>query len=155
MPPNIPLFDMANKAPFLHLAHKVQSYSQPPLSLNPAPDINLLTSVLLLQTLASSGLLPCAPSTQAPSLSTQAPSTPVHHVVERTTSPPLPSPPQLSQFLKHAETEPGVTDAMMYEKKLLAHHIGPDIFGNIDDKTLLETRIPTGDIICLKRGCTV
>ncbi|KAF8546997.1 hypothetical protein OG21DRAFT_1370570, partial [Imleria badia] len=70
-------------------------------------------------------------------------------------SPPILSPSQLSRFLKHAETDLHVQDATVYEWKLAAQHIGPDILSEIDDKTLLGIGIPTGDIIRLKKGCTV
>ncbi|KAG6370349.1 hypothetical protein JVT61DRAFT_12157 [Boletus reticuloceps] len=55
MPPNIPSFDLENKAPFLHPACKAQALSRSSaLSQNPTmPDINSLTSVILLQTLAN------------------------------------------------------------------------------------------------------
>lgn len=153
MPPNIPSFDMANKAPFLHPVCKAQSQPQPPPSSNSVPNINSLTSVLLLQTLANSGLLPHVLSTHAPSTPTST--TPVHSAVEKSSSPPLLSPSQLLQFLKYTEKDLGVSDATMYEQKLQVQHIGPDILGDIDDKILLGIGIPTGDIIHLKMGCTV
>ena len=52
VPPNIQSFNPANKVPFLH--HARQASAQ---SLSPAIDINYLTSILLIQTLAQSGLL--------------------------------------------------------------------------------------------------
>ncbi|KAG8216760.1 hypothetical protein J3R82DRAFT_7002, partial [Butyriboletus roseoflavus] len=55
-------------------------------------------------------------------------------------------------FLKYAETNLGVSNATTYEHKLTTQHIGPDILSEISDKTLLDIGIPTGNIICLKKG---
>lgn len=94
--PNMPSFDIINKAPLLHPAHKVQP--QPHL-LSSNTDVSSLTLAILLQTLVNSSLL-----SQSQSQSTAVPTTFIHHTPEKTASPPLPSPLQLSQFLKYAET---------------------------------------------------
>ena len=49
-----------------------------------------------------------------------------------------------------------VVNATAYKQRLAVQHIGPDIFSEIDNKMLTtEIGIPTGDIICLKKGSTV
>lgn len=156
MLPNIPSFDAANMALFLHPAHKEQAQKAASQSLpspNPAPDINSITSVLLLQMLAnlsSSGT--CSPSTAtvptAPALTM-----PVHHVLERSASLPVPSPSKLMRFLRYAETELHVENATAFEQRLAAQHIGPDILPEIEDKILaMEIGILAGDIVHLKKG---
>ncbi|KAI6044130.1 hypothetical protein EDC04DRAFT_2599716 [Pisolithus marmoratus] len=57
-PPNLESFNMANKVTYLHPMCKVQALAQPPPPTMPPLDINALTSVLLLQMLTKSGLLP-------------------------------------------------------------------------------------------------
>ena len=169
MPPNIPSFDPANKMPFLHPMRKAQALNTNSQSLtmpaqNPMPDINSLTSVILLQmltNLSQSARPPHGSNTTTPNTSTipavsSPPKTPVRCTSERSTSPPVPSPSQLLRFLKFAETELHVVNATVYERRLAAQHIGPDILSKIDDKVLTaEIGIPTGDIIRLKRGSTI
>ncbi|KAF8132039.1 hypothetical protein EV363DRAFT_1480092 [Boletus edulis] len=160
MPPNIPSFDAANKAPFLHPARKAQAQTASQLpSPNPATDINSLTSVLLLQTIAN---LSQSTGTRTPPVANPTPpilipTTPVRHAsAKATTSPPVPSPSQLARFLEYAETELHVLNATAFERRLAAQHIGPDILPEIDDKTLAsEIGIPAGDIVRLKKGSTV
>ena len=101
MPPNIPLFDAANKPPFLHPVRKAQAQKvalQPPLSSNPGPDINLLTSVLL-QMIANfsqpTGTCGLTSQVANPTSPIPVPTTPVHHVSETAASPPIPFPSQL------------------------------------------------------------
>ncbi|KIK81473.1 hypothetical protein PAXRUDRAFT_90623, partial [Paxillus rubicundulus Ve08.2h10] len=55
MPPNIESFNPANKAPILH--HVRRSSAQSVALASPAINVNTLTSVLLIQTLAHLGLL--------------------------------------------------------------------------------------------------
>ena len=47
-------------------------------------------------------------------------------------------------------------NATVYEQRLTAQHIDPDILSAIDDKTLTaEIGILTGDIVHLKKGSTI
>ncbi|KAG9317923.1 hypothetical protein JVU11DRAFT_2155 [Chiua virens] len=155
MPPNIPSFNPKNKVQFLHPARKAQALNtvQSPAQNSAMPNINSITSVILLQTLANLSQptgLPHSPNIPA------LPTTPVRRASERSTSPPVLSPSQLMQFLKYAEMELHIVNATTYEQRLAVQHIRPDIFAKIDDKTLIaEIRIPTGDIIHLKKGSTV
>ncbi|KAI6010317.1 hypothetical protein EDC04DRAFT_2580985, partial [Pisolithus marmoratus] len=142
-PPNIKSFNMANKATYLHPVCKMQAHSQPPPPFTPSVDVNTLTSVLLIQTLTKSGLLPSS-----------TPATPSDK--ELTSSSPLfPSPTQLSHFLHFAESNLSVSNAIRYEANLELQGIGPDILAKVNDKVLADAGISIGNIIHLKKGCTV
>ncbi|KIK91253.1 hypothetical protein PAXRUDRAFT_149910 [Paxillus rubicundulus Ve08.2h10] len=156
-PPNIESFNIANKAPVLHPAHK--SHIPTPISvpLTLQVDVNSLTSVLLLQTLANSGLLSSTPvqstiSCSQTDLPAPSPVTPTYQTVV----PPLvPTLPQLSRLLQYAETCLGVHHAPTYEPGLQLHGIGPKILPDIDDKKLAGVGVSAGDIIHLKKGGVV
>ncbi|KAI5998888.1 hypothetical protein EDC04DRAFT_2909211 [Pisolithus marmoratus] len=124
VPPNIPSFDPANKALALHPARKA-----PVHSLLPSVDVNSLTSVLLLQMLTQSSLLT---SQLAAVLSSTIPHTSTRCQEATASSPPIPSPLQLTRFLQ----------------------IGPDILQDVDDKFLSDLGVSAGDVIHLKKGST-
>ena len=114
-----------------------------------SPDLNTLTSVILLQTLAQldSGLL------HATSPDTPQTPPPQAKVAETmTSSPPIPSPSQLVQYLKYAETSLGVCHALSYKSAFELHGIGLDILPSVDDKLLSDLGISAGDSIRLKKG---
>jgi hypothetical protein len=117
-PPNIPSFNIVNKAHFLHPTRKVQ----PPPAPTPSVDVNSLTSVLLLQMLTNSGLLQStgSPAAKAPPQAALVPSAapPVTPLHKSPPSPPLPSPIQLKCFLLYAETNLKVRNASQYEDEL-------------------------------------
>ncbi|KAI6018351.1 hypothetical protein EDC04DRAFT_2607814 [Pisolithus marmoratus] len=106
IPPNIKLFNMANKAPVLHHACKTSTQAAPP----PTADLNMLTSAILIHMLAQLDSSLLHPLTTIPSGSiTCVPSAPLTptwwHVVEGGNTPPLPpipSPSQLSCYLQYA-----------------------------------------------------
>ncbi|KIK91171.1 hypothetical protein PAXRUDRAFT_150098, partial [Paxillus rubicundulus Ve08.2h10] len=151
MPPNIPSFDVANKALFLHKAHKAQA--QKAASQSPPLDINSLMLVIPPQTLANLSSAGTHSPTTTTITTVPAPMTPVCCVPERSTSPLVPSPSQLMWFLKYAEMELHVENATMFEQRLAGQHISPDILPKIEDKILaVKIGIPAGDIICLKKG---
>ncbi|KAI6014756.1 hypothetical protein BKA83DRAFT_4498896 [Pisolithus microcarpus] len=122
----------------------------------PTININSLTSVLLLQTLTKSGLLssltPVAPAIP-PASSPVTPTQPAMNPVP--CSPLVPSPTQLLHFLCYAEVNLGICNAIRYEKSLEVQGIGPDILANVNDKILTKAGLSVGNIIHLKRGCTV
>lgn len=66
-----------------------------------------------------------------------------------------PTPSHLTRFLHYAETHLGVRDATTYKRDLELHGIGPDVFADIDDKTLAGIGISTGDVIRLKKGSLI
>ncbi|KIK13610.1 hypothetical protein PISMIDRAFT_118598 [Pisolithus microcarpus 441] len=70
-------------------------------------------------------------------------------------SPLVPSPTQLLHFLCYAEVNLGICNAIRYEKSLEVQGIGPDILANVNDKILTKAGLSVGNIIHLKRGCTV
>ncbi|KAI6033484.1 hypothetical protein BKA83DRAFT_4120971 [Pisolithus microcarpus] len=155
VPPNIPSFDLANKAPILHPARKATAHLP-----SPSVDVNSLTSVLLLQTLTQSGLLTAGQQgtpqgstvPHTPQKGPATPCTPSRNPVAAPSSPPIPSPSQLTRFLQYAETNLGVRYAMSYKSILEMHRIGPDILLDVDDKLLSEFGISAGDAIRLKKG---
>jgi hypothetical protein len=67
-------------------------------------------------------------------------------------SPVIPSPSQLTRFLKHAESKLGVQGASLYESPLRRQHFGPDILHRVPDTTFAEIGIHPGDVIRLKDG---
>ncbi|KAI6029022.1 hypothetical protein EDC04DRAFT_2898851 [Pisolithus marmoratus] len=103
IPPNIELFNMANKAPVLHHACKMSTQAAP----TPTADLNLLTSAILLCMLAQfdSSILhfPTTPPSASVTPIPSVPQTPTQqHVAEggdTPSSPPIPSPSQLSHYL--------------------------------------------------------
>ena len=152
-PPNIPLFNVENKAHFLHPTRK----AQPPPAPTPTPsvDVNSVMSILPLQMLTNSGLLPSASS---PAATKAAPDSvpsavPAVSSVHKPPLPlPFPSPTQLKRFLSYAETELGVHDASQYKDALDLRGIGPDVLAEMSDHILSDIGIPAGDIVCLKKG---
>ena len=147
------LIQHRKQSTFLHLTQK----AQPPPASTPTPsvDVNSVTSILLLQMLTNSGLLPSASSPTA----TKAAPNPVPPAVPAVASvhkPPL-SPPflsltQLKCFLLYAGTELGVHDASQYKDALDHQGIEPDILAEMSDHILSDIGIPDGDIIHLKKG---
>ncbi|KAI6030228.1 hypothetical protein EDC04DRAFT_2605399 [Pisolithus marmoratus] len=144
---NIELFNMANKAPILHLMCKAAVQPAAPT----AVDLNSLTSAILLWTLAQfdSGLhslaLPVTPTPQNPD----------HHQVrdvDSRSSPPIPSPSKLSCYLQFAETHLSVQHTLTYKSALELHRISPDIILDVSDKLLADLGLSAGDAICLKKG---
>ncbi|KAF9235503.1 hypothetical protein BU15DRAFT_64766 [Melanogaster broomeanus] len=141
-PPNIASFNIAHKAPALHPARKAMLSAPPP---TPAIDINAL-SVLLLQTLTKSGLIP---TNSIENLLPPTPMTPTplpSYNVSKL-SPIVHTPTQLSCFLKHAEKHLGVSNVMSFEAALHLQDIGPDILPDVSDQTLKDAGRSTGDII--------
>ena len=67
-------------------------------------------------------------------------------------SPVIPSPSQLTRFLKHAESKLGVQGASLYESSLRRQRFGPNILHRVPDATLAEIGIHPGDVIRLKDG---
>ncbi|KAI6041786.1 hypothetical protein EDC04DRAFT_2892670 [Pisolithus marmoratus] len=152
-PPNLESFNMANKAMYLHPMCKVQALAQPPPPTTPPLDVNALTSVLLLQMLTKSGLLPSSVPATPSGQSILSPVTPPQANAEHSLSLPLiPSPTQLSRFLHFAEVNLGVCNATKYKVDLDLQGISPDILTEVDDKVLSDAGISVGSIICLKRG---
>jgi len=160
-PPNIDSFNPANKAPVLHA--KRASAQLLPLSPAPAVDVNSLTSVLLMQTLAQSGLLSSAAGTitpvnssapaPAPRPGLSSPQTPTQQKDNTPPSPQLiPSPSHLVHYLEYAEAHLGVHDALTHKTSLQLNGIGPDILPDVPDKFLSDHGISAGDAICLKKG---
>jgi hypothetical protein len=166
IPPNIQSFNPTNKAPFLH--HVRQASAQ---SLSPALDVNSLTSVLLMQTLAPSGLLSSVAgpdpgvvtsnlgaSSLAPAPLTvmSSPQTPTQqkYCSEAMSSPPalIHSPSHLTCYLEYAEERLGVQHALAYKSSLEINGIGPDILPDVKDKFLTDLGISAGDVIGLKKG---
>ncbi|KAI6011735.1 hypothetical protein EDC04DRAFT_2905321 [Pisolithus marmoratus] len=127
MLPNIESFNIANKATCLHPA--------PPAT--PTIDINSLTSVLLLQTLTKSSLL-SSPTPVTPAIAPAPPPvTPTQPAINPVPySPLVPSPTELSHFLRYAEVNLGICNAMRYEKNLEVQGIGRDILADVNDYLL-------------------
>ncbi|KIK21554.1 hypothetical protein PISMIDRAFT_12181 [Pisolithus microcarpus 441] len=127
---------MANRATHLHPICKVQALSQPPPLITPSVDVNALTSVLLLQTLTKSGLIPSStPATPTPtSCPVLPPVTPTRGDTEKISSSPLLLlPTQLSLFLRFAEANLGISNTSRYEVKLELQGISPDILVEVND----------------------
>ncbi|KAF9231874.1 hypothetical protein BU15DRAFT_67972 [Melanogaster broomeanus] len=142
-PPNIDSFNIAHKALALHPARKAMLSAPPP---TPAIDVNALTSVLLLQTLTKSGLIP---TNSTENLLPPTPMTPTplpSHNISKL-SPIVHTPTQLSRFLKHAEKHLGVSNATSFKAALHLQDIGPDILPDVSDQTLKDAGMSTGDII--------
>ncbi|KAI6017048.1 hypothetical protein EDC04DRAFT_2902751 [Pisolithus marmoratus] len=72
LPPNIKSFNMANKVTHLHPTCKAQALAQPP-----PVDLNVLTSILLLQTLMKSGILSSPAPPMPPLASIPSPVPPI------------------------------------------------------------------------------
>ncbi|KIK13778.1 hypothetical protein PISMIDRAFT_17760 [Pisolithus microcarpus 441] len=145
-PPNIELFNMANKAPILHLMRKATAQPAPA-----ALDLNSLTLAILLRTLAQfdTGLhSPTAPVMPMP----QTPKQPKVEDTDGGLSPPIPSPSKLVHYLQFAESHLGVKHAMSYKSALEMHGIGPDILPDVSDKLLADLGLSAGDAIHLKKG---
>ncbi|KAG9309093.1 hypothetical protein JVU11DRAFT_10976 [Chiua virens] len=168
IPPNIKSFNPMNKAPILSHARRASAQTAP--SPSPAIDINSLTSVLLIQTLAQSGLLPSIAgavtsnlgiSAQAGMPHALAPSPQIptrqKNLSGTASSPPLvPSPSHLICYLKHAEAHLGVHNALLYRSSLENNGISPNILPDVKDKFLTDLGILlAGDVICLKKGSMV
>ena len=146
-PPNIPSFDVANKAHFLYPTWKAQP--PPALTLMPSVDVNSITSILLFQMLTNSGLLQStssSPAAKAP------PPIPSAAPAPAPPSPPLPSPMQPNCFLLYAETDLRVCNASQYDNALGLQGIGPDVLADMSDHILSKVGIPVSDIIHLKKG---
>lgn len=84
-----------------------------------------------------------------------APTTPkraAHPISDSTTTPPgrLVTPNSLSRFLRHAQTEMGINEAMTYESPLREQAYEPDILHKVSDSSLAALGIPGGHIICMK-----
>lgn len=161
IPPNIESFNVANKAPFLHPAHRTAAQ---PASPSPT-DFSALTSVLLLWTLAQIDSSLLQPPTTPPLASTTSlasalptPHTPVQQVKctgdTVASSPPIPSLSQLEHYLCYTETNLGVHCALSYKSTLNMHGIGPDILLSVDDKFLSDLGILAGNAIRLKKSST-
>ncbi|KAI6016595.1 hypothetical protein BKA83DRAFT_4497681 [Pisolithus microcarpus] len=154
--PNLNSFNVTNEATYLHPMCKMQALAQPTPPTTLSLNVNSLTSVLLLQMLTKSGLLSSSVPAAPPSGSVPSPVTPTQAHAELITSSPLvPSPTQLSRFLLFAEMNLGVCNATRYEVNLDLQGIGLDILAEVDDKVLADGGISIGNIIHLKRGCTV
>ncbi|KAI6039442.1 hypothetical protein EDC04DRAFT_2895240 [Pisolithus marmoratus] len=155
-PPNLESFNMANKVTYLHPMRKVQALAQPPPPTMLPLDVNALTSVLLLQMLTKSGLLPSSVPTTPSGQSILSLVTPPRANAEHSPSSPLvPLPTQLSCFLHFAEVNLGICNATKYEVDLNLQGISPDILAEVDDKVLSDVGISVSNIIHLKRGCVV
>ncbi|KIK82027.1 hypothetical protein PAXRUDRAFT_14938 [Paxillus rubicundulus Ve08.2h10] len=163
MPPNIESFNPVNKAPILHHVRRPSAQSVAPAS--PAVNVNSLTSVLLIQTLAQSGLLssaagvvtpkPCTSTHTVPLVSRQTPTWKKNHDDATSSSQLIPSPSHLTHFLKYTEEHLGVHHVQLHKPALEINGIGPNILFNIEDKFLADLGISAGDVIHLKKGSTV
>lgn len=67
-------------------------------------------------------------------------------------SPPQYSPSKLPAFLKYAEENLGIKNAMTYEASLELNGYGPDILSSVNDDAIVACGITPGDAIHLKRG---
>ncbi|KAI6018704.1 hypothetical protein BKA83DRAFT_4496185 [Pisolithus microcarpus] len=132
IPPTIPSFDLANKAPILHPTCKAAAH----LSL-PSINAKSLMLVLLLQMLTQSSLLTA--SQQVTPQGSAMPCTPYK-------GPATPCTPSCNQ------TNLGMCYAISYKSIFEMHGISPDILPDVDDKLLSEFGISPGDAICLKKG---
>jgi hypothetical protein len=160
IPLNIKSFNPANKAPVLSHGRRASAQLPPP-----AIDINSLTSVLLIQMLAQSGLLSLTagavtsnlgtPMPCAIALSPQTPTRQKNHDEARSPLQLVPSPSHLMRYLKYAKAHLGVHNALAYKSSLENNGIGLDILPDVKDKFLTNFGILPGDVIRLKKGtCT-
>jgi hypothetical protein len=67
-------------------------------------------------------------------------------------APLVPSPSDVSRFLKHASTTLGVRNALDFESPLRRKGFGPDILPDIADSALVALGISEGDVLRLKNG---
>jgi hypothetical protein len=67
-------------------------------------------------------------------------------------SPPLPSPSDISRYLNYASEKLGVRSAQAFVSPLKRKSYGPDILSQVPDSDLAGLGIPPGDIIRLKNG---
>ncbi|KAI6011473.1 hypothetical protein EDC04DRAFT_2905451 [Pisolithus marmoratus] len=150
--PNIESFNIANKAPILHLMHKAATQAVQPTS-SAAVDLNSLTLAILLWMLAQydSSLhpptLPASPTPQTPARNRVKDG-------DNRSSPPVPSPSKLVCYLKFIESHLSVCHAMSYKSALELHRISPDILPDVSDKLLADLGLLAGDAIHLKKGST-
>ncbi|KAF9492896.1 hypothetical protein BDN71DRAFT_1432842 [Pleurotus eryngii] len=73
-----------------------------------------------------------------------------HLTMFHSSFPPLPTSSKLHCFLKHAEDNLGVPDALHYEASLGQDKYGPDILHLVPDERLVELGVSCGDVIHLK-----
>lgn len=86
-----------------------------------------------------------------------APATPkraAHPTLDSTTTPPgrHVTPNSLNRFLRHAQTEMGINEAMSYESPLRKQAYEPDILHKVSDRALEALGIPGGHIIRMKEA---
>jgi hypothetical protein len=67
-------------------------------------------------------------------------------------SPPIPSPSDISQYFTYASEKLGVCSAQNFISPLKRKSYGPDILSEVPDSDLADLGIPPGDIIWLKKG---
>jgi hypothetical protein len=67
-------------------------------------------------------------------------------------SPPIPSPLDISRYLTYASEKLGVHSARDFISPLKRKSYGPDILSEVPDSDLADLGIPPGDIIRLKKG---
>jgi len=67
-------------------------------------------------------------------------------------APLIPSPSDISRFLKHASTTLRVCNALDFESPLRHKGFGPDILPDIDSSALVALGISEGDVLRLKNG---
>ncbi|KIK80040.1 hypothetical protein PAXRUDRAFT_28262 [Paxillus rubicundulus Ve08.2h10] len=160
-PPNIQSFDPQKCAVALIPTRHLHMPTPATMGITSTPssiEISALMSALLLQT--AQGLCrdqngtPTGPGTApivTPTVSAVAPTT----TVTQASSPAVPTPSKLTQFLEYADTQLGVQHASTYEAALRRLGAGPDILAEMSDSNLSQAGLNPGDIICLKCGATV
>jgi hypothetical protein len=81
------------------------------------------------------------------------PKTPARKTEEKTiSSPVLPTPSKLPQFLEHASTNLGIASAPIFESVMHRNGFGPDILHLVEDRDLTDIGMKKGDVIRLKAG---
>jgi hypothetical protein len=81
------------------------------------------------------------------------PKTPARKMEEKTiSSPVLPTPSKLPQFLEHASTNLGIASAPIFESVMHRNGFGPDILHLVEDRDLTDIGMKKGDVIRLKAG---
>jgi hypothetical protein len=86
------------------------------------------------------------PALETATLSSGRPASPVD------SSPPIPSPLDISRYLTYASEKLGVRSAQDFISPLKRKSDGPDILSEVPDSDLADLGIPPRDIIWLKKG---
>jgi hypothetical protein len=140
-PPNTQTFDPANWRRSLHPSHQLlHSHSG---STTPSSATSDVSACMQLMTRMVDAIVPASGTA---TLSSGRPASPVE------SSPPIPSPSDISCYLTYASEKLGVRSAQDFISPLKRKSYGPDILSEVPDSDLADLGIPPGDIIQLKKG---